>query len=333
MFKTTRQAVVCGAISFLRLAAALSVPNPEHLAAEEPKERVSPFRLEDIPFDGRAAYEYLKQICALGPRPSGSAGMVAQQRLTSAHFQQLGALVSFQEFRSPNPLDGSDVPMANMIVQWHPDRAERILLCTHYDTRPYPDHDRRNPSGVCLGANDGASGLAVLMELGKWMPKLESKYGVDFVLFDGSQFVFKEGTARKSGDKQFLGASFFAKAYVNNPPPYKYRWGVLLNMVAGQHLQVYEEHNSMSYRATRPLVDEIWHVAHQNGVREFIATRGDEFSDDHLRLNDIAKIPTCEIIDSDDSHWRTEQDIPRYCSSLSLAKVGWVVLDWLPKVK
>jgi hypothetical protein len=303
------------------------------LAAEEPKERVSPFRLEDIPFDGRAAYEYLKQICAIGPRPSGSAGMVAQQRLISAHFQRLGAVVSFQEFHSPNPLDGTDVPMANMIIQWHSDRAERILLCTHYDTRPYPDHDRRNPTGVYVGANDGASGLAVLMELGKWMPKLESKYGVDFVLFDGSQFTFTEGTFRKAGDKQFLGASFFSKAYVSNPPPYKYRRGVLLNMVAGQHLQVYEEHNSMSYRATRPLVDEIWHVANQNGVREFIATRGDEFSDDHLRLNDIAKIPTCEIIDSDDPHWRTEQDIPRYCSPLSLAKVGWVVLDWLPKVK
>jgi hypothetical protein len=104
-------------------------------------------------------------------------------------------------------------------------------------------------------------------------------------------------------------------------------------MVAGQHLQIYEEHNSMSYRATRPLVDEIWHVANQNGVREFIATRRDAVSDDHLRLNDIAKIPTCEIIDFDDSHWRTEQDIPQFCSPLSLAKVGWVLLDWLPKAK
>ncbi|HKD37918.1 MAG TPA: M28 family peptidase, partial [Pirellulales bacterium] len=230
MSKKTYQAAVVAALLLAGLAAAVIIPNRTHLAAAEPKERVSTFRLEDIPFDGRAAYEYLKQICALGPRTSGSAGMVAQQKLLSAHFQRLGAQVSFQEFRSPHPLDGSDVPMANMIVEWHPDRAERILLCTHYDTRPYPDHDRRRPDGVYLGANDGASGLAVLMELGKWMPRLESKYGVDFVLFDGSQFVFKEGTWRKPGDKPLLGASYFSKDYVSNPPSHKYRWGVLLNM-------------------------------------------------------------------------------------------------------
>ncbi len=327
-----RVAVVIS-LFFSGAAAAVVVPNRTGLAAAEQKERVSQFRLEDIPFDGRAAHEYLRQVCALGPRPSGSAGMVAQQKLLSAHFQRLGARVTFQEFRASNPLDGSDVPMANMIVEWHPDRAERILLGTHYDTRPYADHDRHNPSAPYLGANDGASGLAVLMELGKWMPKLESKYGVDFVLFDGSQFVFKEGNWRKAGDKQFLGSDFFAKAYASDSSRCKYRWGVLLNMVAGEHLQVYQEYNSMSYRAVRPLVDDIWRLAYQTGVREFIATRRDSVSDDHLRLNDIAKIPTCEIIDFDDSNWRTAQDIPQHCSPLSLAKVGWVVMQWLPQVK
>ncbi len=296
-------------------------------------EKTPPLTLEQIPFDGRAAYEYLKQICAVGPRPSGSAGMVAQQKILSEYFQRLGAQVRFQEFRAPNPLDQSSVPMANMIVQWHPDRMERILLCTHYDTRPLPDHDPRNMNGVHIGANDGASGLAVLMELGKWMPRLESKYGVDFVLFDGSQFVYKEGRWRHPGDPSNLGAKEFAHSYVNDPPPYKYHWGVLVNMVGNADLHVYEEMNSMSYRATRPLVEDIWRVAYQTGVREFVATRKDSVSDDHLRLNDIAKIPTCEIIDFDDPNWRTQQDTPDHCSPLSLAKVGWVVLQWLPQAK
>jgi glutaminyl-peptide cyclotransferase len=323
-----------GAVALSGLSAvAFVVFTQARLSAAEPRERVSSFRIEEIPFDGRQAYEYLKQICALGPRPSGSAGMVAQQKLVAAHFQRLGAQVSFQEFRGTNPLDGSPVPMANLIVQWHPDRTERILLCTHYDTRPYPDHDPRNPGGVLIGADDGASGLAVLMELGKWVPKLESKYGVDFVLFDGSQFAFKEGTWRKPGDRQFLGAEFFSQSYVSDPPPYKYRWGVLLNMVGNERLQVYEEYNSMSWRSTRPLVEDIWRVAYKTGVREFIATRKDSASDDHLRLNEIAKIPTCAIIDLDYPYWRTEQDTPLHCSPLALAKVGWVLLDWLPQAK
>jgi peptidase M28-like protein len=333
MYKTTCHAIVVAAVLFLALVVALVGLNRPHLIAAESKEHLSPFRLEDIPFDGRAAYTHLRQICAFGPRPSGSAGMVAQQRFVADHFRRLGARVSFQEFRTPNPRDGVDVPMANMIVEWHPDHTERILLCTHYDTRPYPDRDRRNPGGVHIGANNGASGVAVLMELGKWMPRLESKYGVDFVLFDGSQFVFKEGNWRKPGDRQLLGSEYFAKNYVSNPPPFKYRWGVMLNMVAGDSLQVYEEHNSMSWRDTRPLVDDIWRNAYKLGVREFIPTRQDAVSDDHMKLNEIAKIPTCEIIDFDDPYYRTEQDTPQACSALSLAKVGWVLLDWLPKAK
>jgi glutaminyl-peptide cyclotransferase len=306
---------------------------PVALSASSPDEHVSKFRLEEIPFDGREAFEYLKQICAIGPRPSGSRGMVVQQRMVADHFRRLGAQVTFQEFRARNPLDESEMPMANMLVQWHPDRMERILLCTHYDTRPYPDRDGRNPGGVLLGANDGASGVALLMELGKWMPRLENHYGVDFVLFDGSQFVFREETWKKKGDKRFLGAEFFSRTYVAEPPPYKYRKAVLLDMIGNGDLQVYHEYNSMSWRDTRPLVDEIWQAAYRIGVREFVPTRKHSVSDDHLKVHDLGKIPTCAIIDFDDPYWRTEQDTPMHCSPLALAKVGWVMLDWLGKAK
>ena len=81
--------------------------------------------------------------------------MVAQQKLITDHFKKLGGQVSFQEFRERNPQDGSDVPMANMIVQWHPDRKERILLCTHYDTRPLPDEDKENPKGCSSAPTTG----------------------------------------------------------------------------------------------------------------------------------------------------------------------------------
>ena len=284
-------------------------------------------RLEKIPFDGARAYEHLKQVCAIGRRPSGSPGMEAQQKLLAAHFQKLGGEVEFQRFNATHPVDGSAVPMANLIVRWHPKSTERILLCTHYDTLPFPLRDRRNPRGTFIGANDGTSGVAVLMELAHEMPKLPTKYGVDFVLLDGEEFIFSEQ------DRFFLGSEHFSRAYAENPPPYRYRWGVLLDMVGDADLQIYQEGYSMSWDDTRPLVEDIWATAGRLGVREFISRQKYFVRDDHLPLHDTAKIPTCDVIDFDYPPWHTQGDTPKQCSALSLAKVGWVLREWLKAVQ
>ena len=294
--------------------------------AGAPKEVHSKLTLADIPFDGARAFEYLEQICAIGPRVSGSAGMQTQQRLLVDHFQKLGGTVELQPFRVRHPLDGSAVPMANLIVHWHPDRKERILLCAHYDTRPFPDRDRNNPRGTFIGANDGGSGSAVLMELAHQMPDLPGRLGVDFVLFDGEELVFREG------DLYFLGSEHFAQEYVANPPPYRYRWGVLLDMVGDADLQIYQERGSAGWRDTKPLVKAIWDTAKRLGVREFIPQKGQEVRDDHLPLHNTAKIPTCDIIDFDYPSWHTAGDTADKCSALSLAKVGWVIGEWVRSV-
>lgn len=294
--------------------------------------------LQDIPFNGTEAYEYLKQLCAIGPRPSGSAGMVAQQQLLAEHFRKCGGDVRMQEFKARNPLDGGSVPMANMIIAWHPERKERILLAAHYDTRPFPDEDKRNPKGTFIGANDGASGVAILMELGKSMPAFDSRFGVDFVMLDGEEFVYNRttrGLFGTKGDPMFLGAEWFAREYAGNPPPYKYRWGVLLDMVGGTELRIGEEQNSWQWSDTRPLVKQIWGVADKLGVNEFIPHSTENIQDDHLRLHEIGKIPTCDVISflSYVKYWHTEQDTPAHCSALSLAKVGWVMQEWLKQAQ
>ncbi len=288
-----------------------------------PKEVHSKLTLGDIPFDGAQAYRYLEDLCALGPRYSGSPGMEAQQKLLVEHFQKLGGTVELQRFRVRHPLDGSAVPMANLIVHWHPDRKERVLLCAHYDTRPYPDRDLNNPRGTFVGADDGASGVAVLMELGRQMPDLPGRWGVDFVLFDGEELVYQER------DLYFLGSEHFAQDYANNPPGYRYRWGVLLDMVGDADLQIYQERTSAGWRDTKPLVKSIWDTAAKLGVREFIPQKGHDLRDDHLPLHNTAKIPTCDIIDFDYPAWHTAGDTPDKCSALSLAKVGWVIDQWL----
>lgn len=284
-------------------------------------------KLADIPFNGEQAYEYLKQICALGPRPSGSRAMAAQQKLLAKHFADLGGKVALQKFRYPHPQTGKSVDMANLVVQWHPERKERILLAAHYDTRPFPDQDPVNPRGTFIGANDGASGVALLMELGKSMPNHQGPYGIDFVLFDGEELVFDDD------DRYFLGSEYFSRQYVANPPPYRYRWGVLLDMVADKNLEVFQERHSMWWDDTRPLVDEIWGVAAKLGVSEFVPRRKHEIRDDHLMLHNVAKISAIDVIDFDYPYWHTEQDTPEQCSALSLAKVGWVIETWLRGVK
>lgn len=287
----------------------------------------SSLRLEDIPFDGQRAYEDLKRLCALGPRPSGSAGMRAQQQLLREHFGNLGAQVRLQEFTARHPVDGSPVAMANLIVTWHPDARERVLLCAHYDTLPLPMLDPVDPRGVFVGANDGASGTAILMELGREMAGLRPRWGVDFVFFDGEEFIFSEQ------HPYFLGSEHFARQYRDNPPPYRYRYAVLLDMVGDADLQIYQEQNSMWWRDTRPLVLDIWGQARRLGVREFIPRIKYEIRDDHLSLRNIAGIPACVIIDFDYPAWHTRQDIPEQCSALSLAKVGWVIRQWLERAR
>jgi hypothetical protein len=286
----------------------------------------SELRLDQIPFNGARAYEYLKQICALGRRPSGSPGMLAQQKLLAAHFQKLGGQVRLQRFRIPHPVDGSPVVMGNMIVQWHPERKDRILLCAHYDTLPFPMLDRENPKGNFVGANDGASGVALLMELAHEMPDFSSKYGVDFVFFDGEEFIFDHD------DHYFLGSTYFARNYVLQPPPYRYRWGVLLDMIGDANLNIYQERYSMYWKDVRPLVEQIWATARRLGVREFVPRLGQAIRDDHLPLHNVGKIPTCDVIDFDYPPWHTQQDTPEQCSALSLAKVGWVIHEWLKAV-
>jgi len=284
---------------------------------------VSQLRLEEIPFNGQRAYEYLKQLCAIGPRPSGSAGMEAQQKLLIKHFSQLGGKVEWQRFRVRHPLDGSAVSMANLIVRWHPERRERILLCAHYDTLPFPMRDPQNPRGVFVGANDGASGVALLMELAHEMPDLGTRYGVDFALWDGEEFIFNQG------DRFFLGSEYFARWYAENKLPFRYRWGVLLDMIGDADLAIYQERNSMWWKDVQPLVENIWAIAARLGVREFIARKGQTIEDDHLPLHNIGRIPICDVIDFDYPPWHTQADTPEQCSALSLAKVGWVIREWI----
>ncbi len=297
--------------------------------SEAPAEPVSTTGPVLADFDADRAFGYLETICDLGPRISGTEAMFRQQELIARHFTNLGVEVRTQDFDAPHPETGRPVRLRNLIVSWHPESTERVIICTHYDTRPRPDQEPYPPhrDEPFIGANDGGSGVALLMELGHHMPTLQPTYGVDFVFFDAEELVYDNERDR---NRYFLGSTYFAKTYRDNPPQYRYVAAVLLDMVGSKDFRAYYESNSL--RFAPELTRSVWEAARKAGVREFIPRRKHEVRDDHLPLNQIALIPACDVIDFDYPYWHRRNDIPAACSGETLKKVARVVATWLEDV-
>jgi hypothetical protein len=282
------------------------------------------------PIDGARAFGYLKKICELGPRPAGSEANTRQRKLVAEHFQKCGGTIREQPFTAPDPRSGEPVAMVNLIGSWFPERDQRIVIGAHYDTRPFPDEEpdparRRLPF---LGANDGASGVALLMEIAHHLKDLKTVWGVDLVLFDGEELVYGQG-GEQVGD-YFLGSKEFARDYANRPKQQsdrsQYAAGFVLDMVGGRNLAISQEPYSLDL-APR-LVQEIWSVARQLHATGFRDRVGPAVYDDHLALNN-GGIPSIDIIHFPNPHWHRATDLPENCSAASLEQVGRVVTAWL----
>jgi Zn-dependent M28 family amino/carboxypeptidase len=220
--------------------------------------------------------------------------------------------------------------MVNLIGSWHPERNSRVVIGAHYDTRPFPDEDpdparRKAPF---IGANDGASGVALLMEIAHHLDTLATPWGVDLVLFDGEELVY--GGGQSQNGEYFLGSKEFARQYADavdsGRTRSRYAAGIVLDMVGDRDLKIDQEQNSLTL--AHGLVREIWTVARRLGATAFRDRVGSAVLDDHLPLNN-AGIPTIDLIDFDYPYWHTSQDLPEKCSAASLEQVGRVVTTWL----
>ena len=289
-----------------------------------------PALAKPAPVDGARAYAYLKQLCAIGPRIAGSAANTKQRELVADHFKRLGGSVREQPFNARHPITGKAVPMVNLIASWFPERKERVIILAHYDTRPRPDEetDPARRALPFLGANDGASGVALLMEIAHHLKEDATPWGIDLVLMDGEELVYDE-SGRRYGEF-FLGAKEFARQYAKErrtgKATSKYVCGILLDMVAGRDQVIRREPNSMKF--ANGLVRELWAVARHVGARSFVEDIGREVLDDHLALND-AGIPTADLIDFEYPHWHLASDTPENCAPEPLEEVGRVVTAWL----
>ena len=267
-------------------------------------------------FDETHAFEYLKKQCSFGPRNPGSEGHEECLRYLFEELGQYADDVVKQPFFQTVALTKKSVTLTNVIASFGK-QGERILLCAHWDTRPIADFDpeAENRDKPILGANDGASGVAVLLQIARILKQHPPPRGVDIILFDG-----EDSGIEGRPDTWCLGSRYFAQ---NKRHDYNPRYGVLVDMVGKKNLHLPVERNSQKYAAE--LVDRIWTKAEQLGLPAFDRSPGPEMIDDHLELLRVG-IPTVDLIDFDYPYWHTIQDTEDKCSPESLGIVGTLLL-------
>jgi hypothetical protein len=287
----------------------------------------APVEVAAVPFDGKRAMGYLESICAIGPRMSGTPAMTKQQGIIRAHFEGLDAKVRDQAFTARQNSQKEPVSMNNLIVSFHSDKSRRIIICSHYDTRPIADqeNDPRKWRDPFISANDGGSGVAFLMELGHHVKGLKLKVGVDFVLFDGEEYIFEPRR-----DRYFLGSEHFASEWKKAKRQPSYVAAVLLDMIAGKNAKFPVEGHS--WLKQRELCLDIWRTAGEVRATAFKDELGDRVMDDHLALQN-AGIPALDIIDFEYPHWHRLSDRPENCSPEPMLQVAKVLTTWMQRLK
>ncbi|MCI0494617.1 M28 family peptidase [candidate division KSB1 bacterium] len=269
-------------------------------------------------FNKTRAFEYLKKQCAFGPRFPGSEGHQNCSKYLIQELSRFSARVSSQEFQYRLPGTSKNMRGTNIIANFNPAAKRRVLLCAHWDTRQLADMDEdpKKRTEPVMGANDGASGVAVLLEIANHLKLKAPSYQVDIVFFDA-----EDAGVYQQNDSWALGSRAYAQSLTSKNLP---DFGILLDMIGDRNLEIYIEINSEMY-ASR-LVKHVWKVAAQSGVSEFIPQSQYQVLDDHLRLIEVG-VPCIDIIDFDYPYWHTTHDTPDKCSPESLAKVGQVVLE------
>jgi hypothetical protein len=274
-------------------------------------------------FNGQRAFSYLVKQVAFGPRNPGSKGHQACLKYLQDEMGKWADLVDLQSFTYYDRFNRKTLHLTNVIARFNPRAQRRIFFAAHWDTRPFADRDvKENRNTPIPGANDGASGVAVLLEMARVLKAQRPTIGVDLILFDGEDYG-KEGNL----ENYFLGSKYFAKHYAKDG--YKHEFGILIDMIGDAQLTIKKE--GYSVQSLPWLVDKVWNIAHQMGFYEF----SDQFlgyvEDDHVPLLK-AGIPCIDLIDFEypdksNRYWHTLEDTPDKCSPQSLYIVGSVLLE------
>lgn len=278
-------------------------------------------------FDGDSAFNYLVKQCEFGPRNPGSRGHEKTFDYLVTEMSLFADSVRVQEFVHFDSGTGIRYDLKNIIASFGISAAKRVLIGAHWDTRPRSDQDKvlSKRNQPLLGANDGASGVAVLLELANVFKKNPPPIGVDLVLFDGEDFG-EEGDL----DRYFLGSRHFAKNFTGQKP----EWAIIIDMIGDANLEIPIER--YSFEQNKNLVEMVWSAAERAGATQFKRKLGSYILDDHIMLYEHANIAAINIIDFDYSRggvnlWHTSLDTPEMCSPASLTAVGVTLIELIYK--
>ena len=286
-------------------------------------------------FQADSAYSYCEQQCLFGPRTMNSDAHEQCGQWIATKFRSFGLQVTQQKAELKG-YDGTMLRSTNIIASFKPELADRVMLCAHWDSRPWADNDpdEQNWQQPVMAANDGASGVAVMLEVARQLPDTLC-IGVDFICFDAEDWgVPQWSDAPDDADSWALGAQHWAQNL--HAEGYKPRYAILLDMVGGQGARFFRELYSKRYAPQ--VVERVWQAAQVMGFGSYFPKKdGGMITDDHVPVNQVAGIPCIDIIpyypDCEASSfgptWHTVNDDMQHIDPGTLKAVGQTLVQVL----
>lgn len=284
-------------------------------------------------FNPDSAYQYVKAQCDFGPRVPGTEAHTACLQYFVEQFSRFGADTVIVQEGESMIYDGTKMPIRNVVASYGLGKPNRVMICAHWDSRPFADNDINsdNRRKAIIGANDGASGVGVMMELARQLGQKNAAIGVDLILFDLEDWGAPDWEQSKLSDGGWaLGSKYWASR--PHIPGYQAQFAILLDMVGAQGAQFYREYFSDQYASW--VVDRVWNKAADLGLGHvFVNQRGGGVTDDHINVN-RAGIPCIDIIQFQTEtetgfgdYWHTHNDDMRNIDLLTLDAVGRVLME------
>ncbi len=297
----------------------------EKTSADMPEQKI------DIPiFNADSAYYYTEKQVSYGPRVPNTEAHHAAGNWLKSSLERFADTVYVQSTKV-RAFDGTVLSIRNFIGSFQPEKRNRILLCAHWDSRPWADHDPdpANHYAPIDGANDGAGSVGVLMEIARLMAENTPSVGVDIIFFDAEDYGKHRLMDLPDQDSWALGSQHWSKS--PHKPDYNARYGILLDMVGAQNATFKHEGYSMMYAPN--IVRKVWDIAEKQGYDNYFLNReGGFIIDDHYYINKIRNIPVINIIDQRDytphgffEYWHTVKDDMDAIDKQTLQAVGQTV--------
>ena len=325
---------ICSKLSIIIACGLLCMAGCQRSRQESQPAETTSKPVERPAFDADSAYAYVAAQCAFGPRVPNTEAHRRCSRYIIETLRSFCDTVYVQEF-TVRAYDGTMLKAKNIIGSFNPQSDRRVFAVAHWDSRPYADHDP-NPANHRTpidGANDGASGIGVLLESARQLSLNRPQNGIDLICFDVEDYGAPQDVSSNSEDDWCLGAQHWATH--PHTPGYRARFGLLLDMVGGQNAQFCMEGTSLYF--ARDIMERVWNVAAQLGYSaDFSRSETAPIIDDHLYINRMTRIPMIDIIEYHgrsgtgfNPTWHTLDDNLRNIDRRSLQKVGEVLLHTL----